>query len=204
MDRQEPRAQSAAAGPREPHRCPVWAHHLLASPLRRLLQSPEKLLGPHVRPGMTVLEPGCGMGFFSLPLARMVGPGGKVLCLDVEPAAVARLERRARKAGLAQRIAARVCSPTELGLQGFAGQVDLVAVIHAMHEFEDLPAFLRQVAPLLKPSGRMLVVEPIGHVRLEQFALELEACERTGLQQLPLQGVPKWKLTALLGRSEPG
>lgn len=201
MSMEETRRQRAAgAPPPQPHRCPLWAHYLLASPLRRLVESPEKLLGPHVRPGMTVLEPGCGYGFFSLPMARMVGASGKVLCVDVEPAVVAQLERRAQKAGLAERIVARVCSPTELGLDDRAGQVDLVTVIYALHEFENVPGFLGQVAPLLKPAGRLLVLEPKGHVRPEQFALELESCRRAGFRELPLEGGSKGRLMALLGR----
>lgn len=199
MSTKETRESGAAAGSSsQPHRCPLWMHSILASPIRRLVESPEKLLGPHIGPGMTVLEPGCGFGFFSLPMARMVGPRGKVLCVDVEPTVVARLRRRAEKAGLAERIVARVCSPRDLGLAEQAGQVDLVTVIHAMHELEDLPGFLGQVGAVLKPKGRMLVLEPKGHVRLEQFALEIEACRRAGFHELPLDGGPKGRLIALL------
>lgn len=184
------------------HRCPLWMHWLLASPLRRLIDSPEALLGPHVAPGMTVLEPGCGYGYFSLPLARMVGPEGKVLCVDVEPAPVARLLARAERAGLAARIAASVCSPTDLGLGAHAGQVDLAAVIYAMHELEDLPGFLRQVTTLLKPRGRMLVLEPKGHVTAAQFGAQLDACRRAGLQEVPFGPQPRGRFALLERRAE--
>ena len=50
--------------------CPWWLGYLLASPLRRLMANPRKLLAPYVHEGMTVLEPGPGMGFFTLELAR--------------------------------------------------------------------------------------------------------------------------------------
>ncbi len=50
--------------------CPWWAGYFLASPLRQLFQDPAKILAPYVREGMTVLEPGPGMGFFTLELAR--------------------------------------------------------------------------------------------------------------------------------------
>ena len=59
--------------------CPWWAGYILASPLRRLIQDPRSLLAPYVHPGMTVLEPGPGMGFFTLELARLVGPAGRVI-----------------------------------------------------------------------------------------------------------------------------
>jgi hypothetical protein len=59
--------------------CPWWVGYLLASPLRRLQYDPAALLAPYVRTGMTVLEPGPGMGFFTLELARRVGPSGRVV-----------------------------------------------------------------------------------------------------------------------------
>lgn len=198
MSTQQTSGSTPPVEPAAPHRCPLWMHWLLASPLRRLVESPEALLGPYVAPGMTVLEPGCGSGYFTLPLARMVGPGGRVLCVDVEPVPIERLLKRAERAGLSARIAASVCSPTELGLDDRAGQVDLVAVIHAMHELGDLPGFLRQVVSLLKPSGRMLVVEPKGHVTAARFAAQLDACRRAGLHEVPLGPQPKGRLVALL------
>jgi tRNA A58 N-methylase Trm61 len=52
----------------------------LVNPLRRLVHAPLALLRPYVKEGMTVLEPGPGMGFFTLDLARLVGPTGRVGC----------------------------------------------------------------------------------------------------------------------------
>jgi predicted methyltransferase len=57
--------------------CPWWIGYLLLSPLRRLGQDPAKILAPYVREGMTVFEPGAGMGYFTLELARRVGPSGR-------------------------------------------------------------------------------------------------------------------------------
>ncbi|MBW1912872.1 MAG: methyltransferase type 11, partial [Deltaproteobacteria bacterium] len=57
--------------------CPPWIGYLLLSPLRKFFENPDKMFGPYVREGMTVMEPGCGMGYFTLPLARMVGPEGQ-------------------------------------------------------------------------------------------------------------------------------
>jgi 2-polyprenyl-3-methyl-5-hydroxy-6-metoxy-1,4-benzoquinol methylase len=199
MSREGNGEQGAATSVR-PHRCPLWLQSVLASPLRRLAESPESLLGPYVAPGMTVVEPGCGFGFFSLPLARMVGPSGKVLCVDVEPAAVARLERRAAGAGLGGRIEARACSVTDLGLGDRAGHADLVTVLHMLHEVEDLAGFMRQAMAALHPGGRMLVLEPGGHVRPEQFAAECAACRDAGFRELPLERAPRGRLVALFER----
>ena len=94
--------------------CPWWIGYLLASPLRRLLQNPEELLAPHIRSGMAVLEPGPGMGFFTLPIARMVGEGGCVYALDVQRKMLNGLERRAQKSGLSARIRPRLVKADSL------------------------------------------------------------------------------------------
>ena len=171
---------------------------MLISPLRRLAEPPKKLVGAHVKPGMTVLDAGCGFGYVSLPLARMVGPEGRVLSVDVEPRAIARLERRARRAGLSGRITARACDSTDIGLAELAGKLDLVTVIHTLHELEDLPGFLGQVAALLKPEGRLWVVEPPGHVEPEHFAAEIECCRLAGFTEVEHTPLGGGRMTALL------
>jgi len=53
--------------------CPVWVGYLLASPVRKLFENPKKILGEYIKEGMTVLDLGSAMGFFSIPAARLVG-----------------------------------------------------------------------------------------------------------------------------------
>ncbi|MBP1636751.1 MAG: Methyltransferase type 11, partial [Acidobacteria bacterium] len=113
--------------------------YVLASPIRRLIEPPERLLASVVKPGMTVVEPGCGMGYFSLPLARLVGLPGKVVCVDLQERMIGGLLRRARRAGLADRIVARVCSADDLGLAAFSGSADLALAIHMVHEVPGCP-----------------------------------------------------------------
>ena len=100
------------------HICPLWVGRLLLSPLRKLVENPKKIFGPFVDEGMVVLEPGCAMGYFTLPLARMVGPEGRVIAVDIQPKMLAALERRARRAGLIERIEIREAGPDGLGVRG--------------------------------------------------------------------------------------
>ena len=65
--------------------CPWWVGYILASPIRKLMHNPARILAPFVRTGMTVFEPGPGMGFFTFELARLVGPTGRVSAVDVQP-----------------------------------------------------------------------------------------------------------------------
>jgi len=71
--------------------CPWWLGYLLASPLRRWSLNPAALLAPHLREGMTVFEPGPGMGFFTLEMAKLVGPRGRVVAVDLQPKMIERL-----------------------------------------------------------------------------------------------------------------
>jgi SAM-dependent methyltransferase len=161
--------------------CPWWLGYVLASPLRRLIQDPNALLAPCVRPGMTVLEPGPGMGFFTLEIARLVGPSGRVVAVDVEPRMIAGLWRRARRAGLADRIDARVVEPSSLALGGAAGTVDFVLAFAVVHEMPAPEAFFAEAAGALKPGGTLLLAEPAGHVTDAEFAAQLAAAGRAGL-----------------------
>ncbi len=174
---------SPASIPASCHVCPWWLGYLMASPLRRVFERPERLLGPVVKSGMTVLDFGCAMGFFSLPLARMVGPEGRVICVDLQPKMIDVLRRRARRAGLDGRIEARVCSATDVRIADLAGTVDLVAAIHVVHETPDVPAAFAQLRRALKPNGRLLLIEPKGHVSSASYTRTLEHAAQQGFIQ---------------------
>ena len=162
------------------HLCPVWVGYLLASPLRKLLQNPKKILSPHVQEGMAVLDVGCAMGFFSLPLARMVGPRGKVICLDMQEKMLNSLMKRALKAGLSERIEPRVCRTDSLCIYDIPASIDFALASAVIHEVPDRSAFFRQVFDSLKPSGRLLVCEPKGHVSANDFQATVSSAEKNG------------------------
>ncbi len=165
--------------------CPWWLGPVLASPLRRLLEKPERILGPFVAPGMTVLEPGCGMGFFSLPLARLVGPSGRVVCVDLQPKMLEGLRRRARRAGLVERIETVASDSTDLRIDAWAGKADLALAIHVVHELPDPGAFLAQLRRALRVGGTLLVSEPKGHVTEAGFAATIALVEQAGFERSP-------------------
>ena len=110
--------------------CPVWVGYLLLNPLRKLLENPRKLFGAYVTDGMYVLEPGCGPGYFTLPLAEMVGPEGRVIGLDVQEKMLDIVRRRAQKAGLADRVELRVVQDRSLGNRDLEGRMDLAVAMH--------------------------------------------------------------------------
>ncbi|KMY65790.1 methyltransferase type 11 [Desulfocarbo indianensis] len=162
------------------HVCPVWVGYLLLNPLRKLLENPERLLAPFITPGMTVLEPGCGMGFFTLPMARLVGASGKVVVVDLQETMLAKLRRRARRAGVDEVIETRLAQGDSLGVSDLGGQVDFAAAIHVIHELPNQELFFAEAYQALKPGGRLLAMEPKGHVTNEDFERSLALARRAG------------------------
>jgi len=160
--------------------CPPWIGYFLLNPLRKLVEDPDRMLGPFVREGMTVLEPGCAMGFFTLPLARMVGPSGRVIALEIQDKMLSVLGRRAEKAGLIDRIELRRIGADGYGLDDLSGRVDFAAAIHVVHEIPDKAMFFTQVWNALRPGARLLVVEPKGHVSRQQFEETTAIAEKAG------------------------
>jgi len=164
------------------HVCPWWLGYLLANPVRRLLQDPHAILAPYVREGMTVLEPGPGMGFFTLELARLVGPAGRVVAVELQPQMLEGLKRRAAKAGLLERIEARPAASDSLVVSDLAGQVDFALAFAVVHELPAAGPFFLEIASALKPAASLLVAEPKGHVKPTEIASELEAAAQAGLE----------------------
>lgn len=161
--------------------CPWWLGYLLASPVRRLFENPEAVVGPHLRSGATALDVGCGMGFFSLPLAELVGSAGRVVCVDLQERMIQSLRRRAARAGLSDRIETRVCSSDSLGIRDLEGQVDFALAYAVVHEVPDAPRFLGELGEALAPGARLLIAEPRGHVSREALEATVASAQRAGL-----------------------
>jgi ubiquinone/menaquinone biosynthesis C-methylase UbiE len=155
------------------HVCPLWVGYLLSSPIRTLYHNPEKILGHHVQEGMTTLDIGCAMGFFTLAMARMVGTSGKVMAVDVQEKMVEKLLKRAKKASLLNRIEARICLPHSLGLNNYHQKIDFALAFAVVHEVPDANHFFNEIYLALKPKGKLLLVEPKGHVTDTEFSTTL-------------------------------
>ena len=166
----------------QPKSCPWWVGYFLANPLRKLWQNPARILKPFIRTGMTVLEPGPGMGFFTLEIARFVGPAGRVVAVDVQPRMIEGLKRRARRAGLLDRIDARVVTPASMHLTSLDAAVDFVFAFAAVHEFPSAGGFFAQASQTMKPGADLLLAEPAGHVGETEFAAELNDATASGLK----------------------
>ena len=183
--------------------CPWWLGWSLVVPIRRWWQDPRTILSPYVRPGMTVLEPGPGMGFFTLDLARLVGPAGRVVAVDVQPRMLEALRRRASRAGMEDRIDARLADGASMAIDDLKEAVDFVLAFAVVHELPDVSSFFDQVADALKPGGRLLIAEPRLHVAERDFAATLAAAERAGLREQDRPAVRGCR-SIVLGRATAG
>lgn len=140
-----------------------WIDRILAKPIRYLFETPGRLLKGYVKQGMTVLDVGCGRGYYSLGMGRLVGPKGRVIAVDTEAEVIATLKRKAEEAGLSERIDARICSTQNLDIPDLSGQVDFALAVYVIHHAKDASSLISDVHRALKQGGKFLVIEPRHH-----------------------------------------
>jgi ubiquinone/menaquinone biosynthesis C-methylase UbiE len=180
--------------------CPWWsAPFTINIPLRRWLHDPQRIVGPYVKPGMTLLDVGCGTGWFSIPMARMVGDRGKVIAVDLQQQMLDMLRRRAEKAGVAARIDLRKCEQNRLGIDD---KVDFALTFAMLHEVPDPRRLLSEIHACLAPAGKLLLAEPPIHVTRRAFTGEVAAAEDAGFQVVYRPKL-RWSHATLLGKTGP-
>ena len=162
--------------------CPVWVGYLLASPIRKLFENPKKLLSDHVISDMTILDVGCAMGFFSIPLAKMVGSNGKIIAIDLQPKMIESLKKRAAKANVGERIETRICESNNLNIDDLKDQIDFVLAYHMVHEVPNASELYQQLFRSLKPGGKLFVAEPKGHLKEIDFNQSVQLANNVGFE----------------------
>ena len=164
------------------HVCPWWMGYVLLIPLRKYGQNPEKILKDFVKPGMKVIDYGCAMGYFSLPLANMVGKAGKVYCFDIQEKMLDKLSSRAKNAGVESIVEPRLVKNEDdifIGLEETANFALLFAVVHEVPDKEKL---FRDIFQMLKPGGRVLFAEPKGHINTTDFENSSDRAKKAGFK----------------------
>jgi ubiquinone/menaquinone biosynthesis C-methylase UbiE len=146
---------------------------------QQVLENPDRLAALQVnrvvealalRPGMRVSDLGAGTGVFTLPMAKAVGKGGRVYAIDVDSGLLAIVAQKAKANGLSnvETIVATATDPR------VPEPVDLLFICDTMHHLPNQSAYVQQFAKLLRPGGRVAVIDfseghwPQGH---DQFAL---------------------------------
>ncbi len=159
--------------------CPWWLAYFFDNPVRRFFQKPEVTLGPYLKEGMSALDFGCGMGYWSIKMAEMVGPSGKVYSFDIQQKILDVLKKRAAKKGVADRIEAILINETGFS---FDKKVDAAVIMWVAHEVPDPQKLFDQIADALKENGKLLFAEPNGHVKKHEFKEEIEMAKNSGFK----------------------
>lgn len=160
----------------ETHIFPSERADSLDNKFRKLLQNPVKILNPLVKKGMTVLDYGCGNGFFTLPLAKIVGNDGKVYAVDIQREMLEKLTHKLSATKIKNvfqiLIGFENLPPTET--------VDFVIAINVVHEIPDKKNFFKEMYGVLKPGGKLLVVEPAIIVSRRKFNFSMKMARHEG------------------------
>ena len=174
--------------------CPVERAGSLDLRIRRWFQNPSKILSPYIEKGMTVLDFGCGPGFFTLDLALMVGESGQVIAADLQEGMLDRLRKKIQGTDLQERILLHQCDANRIG---WSKSIDFVLAFYMLHEVPDPEGFFNEIGTILKSKGKLLLVEPPFHVSKSAFE---ETIRKAGKAGFVLEERPKVFLskTALL------
>ena len=159
------------------HVCPWWLCFTFDNPIRKIIHDPVEILSPYLHKGDIAIDIGPGMGYFTIPLAQLVGSTGCVTAIDIQPKMLSALMERAQKKGFSDRIKTHLASPDSIG---FYEKADFILAFWMAHEVPDQHRFLSEIRNLMKPNGLFLLVEPLIHVSKKNFLRILETAKELG------------------------
>jgi len=168
-------------GKSSPRVCPHQWAFFLDNWIRRWIQRPRNIVQEYIGQGDTVVDVGCGPGFFSIEMAKLVGENGKVIAVDLQEKMLEHVNRKARKYGLADRVETHLCGEQHIGLNR---KVDFILAFYMVHETPNPEVFFQEAKAMLKHGGRLLVVEPKMHVKQSEFERIVAAGTKTGLKPI--------------------
>ncbi len=169
------------------HTCPSWFSFSLDNVLRRRFHDPAAILRGHIQPGATVMDIGCGPGYFTIPMAQMAGETGRVIAVDLQKSMLDKMLYRAELLGLGGRLEAIQCKPDDIMVRE---QADFILSFWMVHEVRDAGLFFRQVAAAMKKDSRYLLVEPKFHVTGKRYGRITGRAEAAGLKPIEEPSVP--------------
>ncbi|MDP4207237.1 MAG: class I SAM-dependent methyltransferase [Bacteroidota bacterium] len=159
--------------------CPVEKAGGLDNSIRRLLQNPHKILKPYIKKGMVVLDLGCGPGFFSVEIARLLMNSGEVIAADLQEGMLNIVRQKIKGTDLEQRIKLHKCQEESIGL---TDKVDFILAFYMIHEVPDQNKLFRELKSILKPNGLIFIIEPKFHVPKQSFEQMIDKIKTIGLE----------------------
>lgn len=159
--------------------CPVENAGVLDNIFRKWINNPNKILKDYIKEGMTVLDVGCGPGFFTVELAKMVGKTGRVIAADLQEGMLEKLENKIKGKEIEKRIELYQCDEDKIGI---SEKVDFILAFYMVHEIPNQMNFFKEMDSILKPNGRMFVVEPKFHVSKCTFENTINIAKEAGFK----------------------
>jgi ubiquinone/menaquinone biosynthesis C-methylase UbiE len=148
---------------------------------RKFIQNPQKILKGYVKPGMHVLDLGCGPGLFSFEMAKMVGKKGKVVAADIQQDMLDRLKNKISGLDVGKIIKIHKSGKNRFNLDE---KFDFILIFYVVHEVENKKGFFEGLKKLMKSNTKILITEPVFQVSKNSFEEILEIAEEKGFKIL--------------------
>ncbi len=158
--------------------CPVEQAGNIDSLMRTLLQPPKKILKRYIQPNMTVLDLGCGPGYFSIPMAQMLNETGKTIALDIQQGMLDIVKRKMEANEILNVIELENRPFSSIGYKNY---MDFILAFYVIHEIPEQEILFRTIHDALKPGGKLFISEPVFHVKKKPFQRMIENFRETGL-----------------------
>jgi ubiquinone/menaquinone biosynthesis C-methylase UbiE len=159
--------------------CPVERAGALDTRFRKIIHNPVKILSPFIKPGNKVLELGCGPGYFTIEMARLVGAEGLVYACDIQEGMLDIVRKKIELAQMYNRVHVHKCDESGLNLKD---TVDFIFAFYVIHEVADQVKLFDEFRKILNPGGKILIVEPAFHVTKNEFQVMLLKLENKGFR----------------------
>ena len=159
--------------------CPVENAGSLDNIFRKWVHNPQKLLKNYIHEGMTVLDVGCGPGLFSIEMATMVGKRGKVIAVDLQAGMLKKLKNKITGKEIEKIIELHQCEKNKIGI---SEKVDFVLAFYMIHEVPSQMSFFKEIKSILKPNGKIFIIEPKFHVSKKAFEDTINIAIKIGLK----------------------
>ncbi|MCU0457079.1 MAG: class I SAM-dependent methyltransferase [Bacteroidales bacterium] len=164
---------------KHPYICPAEFSGSLDNRLRRLFHNPLKIMGSYIASGMTVIDLGCGPGYFTKALATLVGEGGRVIAADLQQKMLDKVDEKIRGTNLEGRVEKHLCQQDRTGI---SQKADFILAFWMVHEVPDQRRMFGELKLLLSPGGRIMVIEPKIHVTAREFKNMILHIDSSGLK----------------------
>jgi ubiquinone/menaquinone biosynthesis C-methylase UbiE len=159
--------------------CPVELAARLDNRYRRWFQNPSKLLAPYIEEGMTVLDFGCGPGYFTVDMAKMVGDNGRIIAVDRQEGMLQLLKNKITGTELESRITLHKSEADKIGL---TDRIDFALAFYVIHELPSQEDFFKELASILKPGGKVFLSEPPFRAPKNVFMRIIKIAEGAGFR----------------------